>query len=67
MSIRPSLRGPKSGLLRSGVDGKLPVNRGDVNGVGNAVDDAVLVASDVPCISDNLIPLREQNDSSWRA
>lgn len=67
ISIRPTLCGPKSGLYSSGLDGKLPVNRGDVNGVGNVVAGIVFTIPEIPCIRDNRIPLREQNDSSARA
>lgn len=50
-----------------GLEGKLPVNRGDANGVGNVVDGTVFTIPDKPCMRDKRMPLREQNDSSTRA
>lgn len=61
--------GPRSGVKRSGLGGKLPVIRGEVNGVGKAVpgDGFWHPGVAVACNEDNFIPLSEQNDSSARA
>jgi hypothetical protein len=67
MSIRPILCEPKSGLNRSGLEGKLPVIRGDANGDGNVPVGTVLAIPDVACMRDSLMALRVQNDSSARA
>ena len=66
-SIRPSLCGPTSGLNKRGLEGKLPVIRGEVNGVGNVAADNIFEIPDMSCKRDNLIPFRAQNDSSARA
>ncbi|WVZ13263.1 hypothetical protein V8G54_017793 [Vigna mungo] len=47
-----------------GLEGKLPVNKGDANGVGNVVDGTVFTIPDKPCMRDKRMPLRAQNDSS---
>lgn len=67
ISILPTLWEPKSGLYRSGLDGKLPVNKGDVNGVGKFVPCTPLKVPDTPLVREIRIPLREQNVSSDRA
>lgn len=67
MSILPSLCDPVSGLNRRGLEGKLPVIRGEANGVGSAVADSILKIPDIPCIEFTLIPLCAQKDSSVRA
>jgi hypothetical protein len=54
-----------SGLYRSGLDGKLPVNKGEVIGVGSAV--AGFPNPEVLFIRANLIPFWEQKDSRERA
>ena len=59
------LWGPISGLVRRGLEGKLPVNNGDVNGVETVVDG--LGNPDILFTSDNLMPFRAQNVSSDRA
>lgn len=66
-SILPARWGPRSGLYIRGVDEKLPVNKGDVNGVGSADPGAALMVVDAPLASDNLIPLLVQNVSRARA
>jgi hypothetical protein len=53
-----------SGLYRSGLDGKLPVNKGEVIGVGSAV--VGFPNPDVLFIRVSLIPFWEQNASSER-
>lgn len=64
-SIRFARWGPNSGLYRSGLDGKLPVNNGDVNGEGNAV--AGLENPDAWFRRDNLMPFWAQKVSRERA
>jgi hypothetical protein len=54
-----------SGLYRSGLDGKLPVNKGEVIGVGSAV--AGFLNPEVLFIRANLIPFWEQKNSRERA
>jgi hypothetical protein len=56
-------------VKRRGLGGKLPVIRGEVNGVGKAVpgDGFWHPGVAVVCNEDNFIPLFEQNDSSARA
>jgi hypothetical protein len=54
-----------SGLYRSGLDGKLPVNKGEVIGVGSVV--AAFPNPEALFIRVSLIPFWEQNVSSERA
>jgi len=54
-----------SGLYRSGLDGKLPVNKGEVIGVGSAVPG--FPNPEALFIIDNLMPFWEQKDSRERA
>lgn len=67
ISIRPILCGPTSGLYKSGLEGKLPVIKGEENGVGNVAPGIDFPIPEIPCKRDNLIPLLAQNDSSARA
>jgi hypothetical protein len=66
VSIQPILCEPKSGLNRSGLEGKLPVIRGDEKGDENVPGGTVLAIPDVACMRDSIIALREQNVSSAR-
>ena len=54
-------------MKRRGLVGKLPLIRGELNGVGNAVPGDGFGPPGVACSEDNFIPLLEQNDSSARA
>jgi hypothetical protein len=64
-SIRFARWGPHSGLYKSGLEGKLPVNNGEVTGVGNVL--AGLEKTGERLITARRIPFCVQNASRDRA